>query len=288
MPGPRTFPFNKSYANRLPKPCTPCMLYHAQTAATSTPSLRALTAQAQHKKFVDTYRLLPQSEEELAHLVANQGEGKVFVRTPIQKGELQSFAFNYVGRVNGILARQDNVYTDIFRDMGVLKIFLPGEYTPTCDGTHLPSYLHPDILRAYKQAGIDVLVFVTPGKQDSLNRWLRDALQPKGLAHLVPDVLPTNDPDARLTLHRSMPMIVGQACPGLEDINAHGLVFTSSSLGMVSHRACAVYDIHGTLRLLVKASDPSLQMCAPVLANAMLKEVQNLKLSHPYPVRPKL
>lgn len=287
MPVPRTFPFNRNYTKRLPQPCSPCMLYHAQTAATSNPNLRALTAQGQHKKFVDTYRLLPQSEEELTNLIATQGEGRVFVRAPIQKGELQSFAFNYVGRVNGAPVRQDNVYTDIFRDMGVVKIFLPGEYTPTCDGTHLPSYLHQDILRAYKQAGIDVLVFVTPGKQDSLCRWLRDALQPKGLAHLIPDVLPTNDPDARLPLHRSMPLIVGQACPGLEDINAHGLVLTSPSLGMVSHRACAVYDPRGTLRLLVKAPDPSLQMCAPVLANAMLKEVQNLKLTA-NPIRHKL
>ena len=50
--------------------------------------------------------------------------------------------------------------SELFGDILVLLVGVPGAFTPTCSEEHLPGYAKS--MEAFKQQGVDKVIFVTP------------------------------------------------------------------------------------------------------------------------------
>ena len=66
-----------------------------------------------------------------------------------------------------------NVTTDeIFRGKTVVAFSLPGAFTPTCSGTHLPRY--DELAPAFRAAGVDTIVCIAVNDAFVMNEWAGD------------------------------------------------------------------------------------------------------------------
>ncbi len=251
----------------------------ASASKVSEASMRLLAAQQEHAAFIRRYRIKPLNELDLDEMLSGElRDKKVRVREPVEEGKFYSMPFGYVALENGQVKPQETIYTDVLKGVGKVKVYFPLEETPVCSGVHVPSFMKPEILRGFKAAGIDIMIFETGGQPDTLCSWMRRLLAERGLSQLMPDSLPEKDLDARVKLNDDMPIIVGVANPGLEDINANGLLlWAGHRLGFVSHRAFAIYDANDKLLHVEKAANPSLAMCSTVMADKVLDKVRELQ-----------
>lgn len=255
----------------------PCMLSKPIIMSAQHNS-RTKVARAEQQKLIAQYRLIPQNFADLENLQADKRSlSEKIMTAPVTAKGFPSLPFKYVALKDGKPAPQANeIFTDVFKVKGrVLVVFMPGADTPVCSGTHLPGFFNAEILKALKASGIDVILVVTKDSQDAVCRWVREVASKNKLENLVPNSLPEQDLDRKITLHADMPIVIPYSDPGLELINMHGLVLTNR-LGITSNRAYGIYEPEG-LVLFVKAENPTLEKCQPVLADAILKRVQELQ-----------
>ena len=59
--------------------------------------------------------------------------------------------------------------SQLFGDKKVLLVGVPGAFTPTCSEEHLPGYAKS--MEAFKQKGVDKVVFVTPNDPFVVKSW---------------------------------------------------------------------------------------------------------------------
>lgn len=251
-----------------PAPC-PCIFREK----TERRAMRVNSAVKEVQSFTQKYAVMPQSITEFQEII-NSGRKIELYNTP-QITKLPSLLFNYVGRVDGMPKPQEQIFTDILKNRGISVVLMPGAYTPTCTGTHLPGLLTVENLKKLKQAGIDFLLIATPDTQDVVCKWVREAANSQGVEFLVPDILPELNPEERLPVHNEMPIILPYADHNLALANMLGFVMPNHRLGITCNRGYAVFSAENNLVLVEKAEDPSHEKCFAVLAPAMLNKIQN-------------
>ena len=275
-------------ANEIEVPC-PCLLNNAaQNTVPRNDVEKLIKASNKQEAFAKQYRVVPQTPHDWENMRSSRlSIDQLLVKDPITSGVFPTVKFNYVAMEGDRVRPQENIFSESFKGIGnIAVVFMPGAYTPTCTGMHLPSFMNPTVLADLKTAGIDIILIVTPDTQDVVCKWVRDAAAQQDLQHLVPRFLPENDVTNKIVLNMKMPIIIPYADKGLELSNMHGLVL-NNRLGFTSGRAYGIYDKQNTLKSFVKAENPSAEKCIPVLARAVLEKVQSLNLQHEVPAPPK-
>lgn len=248
--------------------------YNTDTASEST-SLKMQAVAKEQANFIRKYRLIPQTREEFDEMLSGKlVNEKVIPAEVTQTGKLPSFAFGYNSPIHGA----QEIYSDIFKNAGVLFVFMPGPFTPTCDGTHLPSFMDVIGLKALKELGVDTIAIVTPGISDPLCIWMRGTLERYRLSHLMPDSLPERSIEPSTEIIRNdMPTFVAVPDQGLAFTNFSGLIHKNDHrLGMLGERAYAFYK-NGELLKVHMAKDPGQASCGPVLAKAIIDDLRTLQ-----------
>lgn len=266
-------------ANEQEVPC-PCIFSNAtKNVSQRIDAEKIIQASQKQERFAKQFRIVPQTSADWEDVRASKRSlEQIIVKEPISSGVFPTVKFNYISFDGERVRPQENIFSEVFKGIGnIAVVFMPGAYTPTCTGMHLPSFMNQTILESLKTAGIDIILIVTPDTQDVTCRWVRDTASLHGLQHLVPNFLPENDVNNKLVLNLKMPIIIPYSDKGLELINMHGLVI-NNRLGFTSGRAYGIYGKDNALKLFVKAENPSAEKCIPVLARAILERVQSLNL----------